>query len=136
MEKYEALYHYFSYIKPNFGSSPQYLISLYLKLQKFTHFKLFGHIVYIFYRYNGHHYSLVLVAACNILTTNSVIQISHNSKSSIKFQKHEVTKFYFSKMKLCCLNSPVIPGDLCYLASDTIKQAAHFMHGNHHKNVI
>ena len=44
MEKYEALYHYFSNIKPNFWQLPSVSDSLYLKLQKFTHFGLFGHI--------------------------------------------------------------------------------------------
>ena len=44
MEKYEALYHYFSNIKPNFWQLLSVSESLYLKLQKFTHFGLFGHI--------------------------------------------------------------------------------------------
>ena len=42
MEKYEALYHYFSNIKPNFLKLSSVSDSLYLKLQKFTHFGLFG----------------------------------------------------------------------------------------------
>ena len=44
MEKYEALYYYFSNIKPNFWQLFLVSDSLYLKLQKFTHFGLFGHI--------------------------------------------------------------------------------------------
>ena len=34
MEKYEALYHYFSNVKPNFWKLPPLSVSLYLKLQK------------------------------------------------------------------------------------------------------
>ena len=44
MEKYEALHHYFGNFKPNFWQAPSVSDSLYLKLQKFTHFGLFGHI--------------------------------------------------------------------------------------------
>ena len=106
MEKYEALYHYFSNIKPNFWQLPSVSDSLYLKLQKFTHFWLFSHIGSAIFHHNksenfpclqnlkyavnifnllSHHYSLVLVAACNILTPSSAIQISDSLKSSIKF---------------------------------------------------
>ena len=42
MEKYEALYHYFSNIKPSFWQLPSVSDSLYLKLKKFTHFGLFN----------------------------------------------------------------------------------------------
>ena len=34
MEKYEALYHYFSNVKPNFWQLPPLSVGLYLKLQK------------------------------------------------------------------------------------------------------
>ena len=44
MEKYKALYNYFSNIKPNFWQLSSVSDSLDLKLKKFTHFGLFGHI--------------------------------------------------------------------------------------------
>ena len=52
MEKYEALYHYFSNIKPNFWQLSSVSDSLYLKLQKFTHFGLFGHIGSAIFHHN------------------------------------------------------------------------------------
>ena len=52
MEKYEALYHYFSNFKPHFWQPPSVSDSLYLKLQKFTHFGLFGHIGSAIFHHN------------------------------------------------------------------------------------
>ena len=52
MEEYEALYHYFSNFKLNFWQLPSVSDSLYLKLQKFTHFGLSGHIASAIFHHN------------------------------------------------------------------------------------
>ena len=69
MEKYEALYHYFSNVQPNFWQLPSLSVSLYLKLQKLLIFDfsaILGLQYFIITKLKACHVCKIFKSAVNI----------------------------------------------------------------------